>query len=1438
MKIKLLALGGLLASVCASLQGQTPVNKTPLLHLSFDSVSGTTVNNTGMGGTGMNGTLNGSASIVAGGKFGNCMSITGDAANSASCRVANKVVALNVGSGNFWTVAMWVQTSTEGACYAYQGDGGWADGNTSFYLNNGSGTGGHSGGVRYGQGWEQGTATINDGLWHHLVMTCSNTVKTLFVDGAVDPFFATGYGGDGWGANGNGGQFWVGGKADTGDGAFNLNGLIDEAYVFNQTLTLADVQGLYNNNTLPIVPVTVTANPVNGYRGASFTLTATVTPGAGTVTNITANLSSVGLSATANMVLSGTPNVFTNSFTTPTNAPIGSANVLVTAITTTDPFIGSGGATFRVMARPPTNATVVTQIANVTTHEYTEASFLFNATNDNPKDASFPMAYSWYKNNVLVSTNAMGPYFTFLTTPADNGAQIYAIARVADTNYSSITVTSAVATLTVTTGSLVYTNGLKEEYFANGTRVGAEIGSVVPGIVRAVTNADSAGGFGDNHARRYSGYFIPPVNGAYVFYVASDDDCDVFLSTDTTAANKRLIAQETMWSSVDNWSGSTTAPFGSASIPGQKRSDQWTNSVGETPYLDGITLTGGNLYYFETVMHNGSGGDNCAVTFQTKDELALDPTLPLDGTASRMSTANNNIALITWPGTNITWALQPLANVTVYEGGSTNITCRATSDAEMAVNYTWYLNGAVVGGNSPTLSLSVIPTSYDGKQIYAVASTTYGGLSITSSVCTLHVLQAVFEAGWVFENKWITNSIRAQVEAGTARAPDFSCVRPGFEAGLDNPSAYIYNNRNINGTLQQMGYFVAPSNGNYVFFITSHDDGDLFLSTDATPGNKRLIARESGWSNNWLWNQASGGGSVIGQKRSDQFTNSVGTPYATGIPLVKGQKYYMEVVHGTSGWGNEQVGVTYRIMDQYGTVTPPADGTFPNAIDTVVGMNAVRCSYVNFTKQPTNITTDAMGYATFSADGVTDSQYPTCSPYGYTYIAPTNALFFQWYRGTNPIAGATGKTLTVGPLLPSDNGAQFHCAMRALGYANDALQPIWANSTTATVSVATGPVLEPGWVTVDWWSNTTSRVSVENGSAGSPTFRFAAPNFESPNNGAPWDNYVNRVSGFFTAPSNGVYVFFVNSDDDTDLFISTNGVPANKMLIAQESVWSNPYQWLISNGSAATAPQKRSDTFTPDGGLTYPGNPDFMGGLPMDAGQVCWLEAVHHNGGGGNNFEATFKELYGLDPTNGEQPSVLSAVIGDYFPRVPWVAFHQQPASQTVGVGSNVTFSVRGTNAPAMTVGTCGNPNDWLANPNSGLYQWYRNGTIISNATARTYTMTNAQIADSGASFVCKYRTLGYANDALTPIWSNSLPAVLTVSTAPAPAPIAFSLSSGGVLSLSWPAGQGWVLQVQTNSLNVGISNNWVDVPGSSGMSSTNITLGGDVPTVFYRLKY
>ena len=96
----------------------------------------------------------------------------------------------------------------------------------------------------------------------------------------------------------------------------------------------------------------------------------------------------------------------------------------------------------------------------------------------------------------------------------------------------------------------------------------------------------------------------------------------------------------------------------------------------------------------------------------------------------------------------------------------------------------------------------------------------------------------------------------------------------------------------------------------------------------------------------------------------------------------------------------------------------------------------------------------------------------------------------------------------------------------------------------------------------------------------------------------------------------------------------------------------------------------------------------------------------------------------------------------------------------------------------------------------------------------------------------------GVYNNANTPTYFLGGGNLLVLTGGDANPIVTFSVSGGTTLTLAWPPSYlGWVLQSQTNSLNVGISTNWYDVPGSGSVTNQNIPLNPANPTVYYRLR-
>jgi hypothetical protein len=132
------------------------------------------------------------------------------------------------------------------------------------------------------------------------------------------------------------------------------------------------------------------------------------------------------------------------------------------------------------------------------------------------------------------------------------------------------------------------------------------------------------------------GYFYPPTTGNYTFYLSSDDQSELFLSTDSSPDNKRMIAAETAWSQARQY----TSSAGGSDLRA-KRSDQYTGT--KWPTGNTITLTQGKAYYIEALMKQGSGGDNLSVSIDGVSPIPLDLLSSFQGGAESQPQSIANI---------------------------------------------------------------------------------------------------------------------------------------------------------------------------------------------------------------------------------------------------------------------------------------------------------------------------------------------------------------------------------------------------------------------------------------------------------------------------------------------------------------------------------------------------------------------------------------------------------------------------------------------------------------------------------------------------------------------------------------------------------------------------------------------------------------------------
>ncbi|MBE0541035.1 MAG: hypothetical protein IH623_06600 [Verrucomicrobia bacterium] len=593
-----------------------------------------------------------------------------------------------------------------------------------------------------------------------------------------------------------------------------------------------------------------------------------------------------------------------------------------------------------------------------------------------------------------------------------------------------------------------------------------------------------------------------------------------------------------------------------------------------------------------------------------------------------------------------------------------------------AANYQWYKNGQMVT-NATGPNFSVFASAADnGAKVYSVAS--LPGASVNSATGTVSVATATEYPGYLKYQVYPGHQ-RADVNSGSYGPASRISAMPGFEAPVDWSADF--------GS-RLSGYFIPPANGDYVFFICSDDDSDLWLGTNSSPDSVRLIAQQLGWANSRNWVNTGGTGATdLYQKRSDYFSpDGATTPYALGIPLVGGQKYFIMATHREGG-GGDNLGVYAKLYAD----PDPVDGVPSNLTGAAISMLSGPATTLEITTQPVDTQVFEGLDVTLQVAATTDAE-----------VNPV----YQWQRNQVDMAGRTTSTLNLSPASLADNGAKYRCIVT--------LPPTSLSVTSAEVTLTVqASVFIPSLVKQEIWGPgaATTRAEVNAGTAGPATTTTYIGMFDQPDFA---DNYAQRLSTWFKPPQNGNYVFFLCSDDDSDLFLSTNDDPATKRLIAQQANWNGTRDW---DGGENVA-QRRSDQWSPnnDGSMPY------AAGIPLLANQLYYIEAVHREGTGGDNLAAYYVINDGVNPVvppaDGTPSNLTGDRVGVKLPEPTSLVITDEPDDQSVNIWGTATFTVE-------------TSTDALYPPN---YQWRRGGVNIPGATTAQYVLDTVP-GDNGATF-------------------------------------------------------------------------------------------------------
>ncbi len=383
-----------------------------------------------------------------------------------------------------------------------------------------------------------------------------------------------------------------------------------------------------------------------------------------------------------------------------------------------------------------------------------------------------------------------------------------------------------------------------------------------------ITSFETPTNIANDYGTRVSGFIHAPVTGDYTFWIASDDNGELWLSTDKDPGNVSRIAH----------------------VPGWTTSRQWTKYPEQRSAQ--ISLQAGERYYVSALFKEAGGGDNLAVSWQYPGQSQV----VIDGAhLSLYSPPVNSVPVLagiaTQSGTRFeTVSLQVSASDA--DGDTLVYSANGLPGGLSIDSASGLITGTLlaVGNSSPAITVN------DGN----------GGQDSVSFSWTV-AEGGTPPIGSITREWWL--GISGSSVSDLTASPAYPNSPDGAEllSSLEGPTDWVDNY----GT-RIRGFLHPPVTGNYTFWIASDDGSELWLSSDHTSDGLSLIANVPGWSSPRQW---------------DKFPEQ----QSATIALEAGRVYYIEVLHKEGGvldnlavaWaypGSSQAVIDGSFLSPYGEI--------------------------------------------------------------------------------------------------------------------------------------------------------------------------------------------------------------------------------------------------------------------------------------------------------------------------------------------------------------------------------------------------------------------------------------------------------------------------------------------------------------------------------------